>query len=407
MADGVRGGNGSLAYALVFLLGALIAAGSTAALRFRPNPSRVTSRRDQHRRLLDKPRVGGLAIFLAFLLAPLIGSALVGDVADIIDDDWQALAAPLLGGAIIVTLGAYDDVWVADFKLKFLGQAAAGLLLFLMDYRIDEIGIPWGNGSIDIDTGFLALPLTLFWVMLASNAVNLIDGKDGVAGGVGVIAAVALAAVALDVGRDLQALMLLALAGATLGFLPFNFPPARRFLGDSGALFIGFSVAAISIEGARGPGGAMFIAIPILVLGFPLVDTVLAAVRRLLESRHPFFGDEDHIHHRIERVLGFGPSLLVVSLWVISAVFAAAGVALHTIEGFVMEVIAFGVFAGLVLGIIVALEYHGSMWNAPRMRPVRKGLGLGLDPSGIPTFDPTVVRPREPIVADTDDEAQR
>ncbi|MEX2237896.1 MAG: MraY family glycosyltransferase [Dehalococcoidia bacterium] len=391
-----------MSYALVFVLGALVAALCTAFMRFRPNPARLGSRRDQHRRLLDKPRVGGLAIFVAFLLAPLLAAALSSGVSAIIDGNWEALAAPYLAGAIIVTLGAYDDVWVADFKTKFMGQAIAGLILFVMDYRVDELGIPWGSGSIDFQTGFIALPLTLFWVMLVSNALNLVDGKDGVAGGVGVIAALALAVVALDVDNDLHGLMLLALAGATLGFLPFNFPPARRFLGDSGALFLGFTVAALSIEGARGPGGAIFFAIPILVLGFPLLDTSLAALRRFLESRHPFFGDEDHIHHRIERVLGFGPRQLVVSLWAISALFAAAGLSLHLIEGFLIEIIAFSAFAGLIVGIIVALEYHGSMWNAPRMHPVRRKLGLTAEE--IPAFDPALVNPREPIPAARDED---
>lgn len=394
-----------MSYAIVFLLGALLAALATATMRFRPNLSRLTSRRDQHRRLRDKPRVGGLAIFLAFVMAPLLAAALFSDVADIVETDWEALAAPLIAGGIIVVLGAYDDVWVADFKTKFMGQALAGVVLFLMDYRIDELGIPWGSGSVEFGTGWAALPLTLFWVILVSNAVNLVDGKDGVAAGVGVIATSALAIVALDVDRDLQALLLFALAGATLGFLPFNFPPARRLLGDSGALFIGFTVAALSIEAARGPGGAMFFAIPILVLGFPLFDTLLAAVRRFLESRHPFFGDEDHIHHRIERVLGFGPRQLVISLWGITALFAAAGLSLHLIEGFVMEVLAFTTFAGLILGITVALEYHGSMWNAPRLHPIRRRLGLRTDQ--IPAFDPAEVSPREAVAPVSDDDSLR
>jgi UDP-GlcNAc:undecaprenyl-phosphate/decaprenyl-phosphate GlcNAc-1-phosphate transferase len=391
-----------LSYAIVFMLGMVVAEVTTWALRFRPSPSHLSTRRDQHRRLLDKPRVGGLSIFIAFLLSPLVAAALVGDVSDIIGDDWEAFAAPYLAGAIIVTLGAYDDVWVADFKVKFLGQGLAGFVLFLMHYRIDELGVPWGSGSVDFSTGMLALPLTLFWVMLVSNALNLVDGKDGVAGGVGLIAAAALAVVALDVNRDLQALLLFALAGAILGFLPFNFPPAKRFLGDSGAMFIGFTVAALSIEAARGPGGAMFFAIPILILGFPLLDTTLAALRRFLESRHPFFGDEDHVHHRIERVLGFGPQRLVVALWFVSALFAAAGLVLHLIEGFYAEVAALATFALLLVGIVVALEYHGSMWNAPRLHPVRRK--LGLRPDEITAFDPSLVSPREPVGAGRDDE---
>ena len=390
-----------MSYAIVFAIGALLAALSTGLLRFRPNPERLTSRRDQHRRLRDKPRVGGLAIFMAFLLAPLVAAAVFDDVSHIVDDDWQALAAPYLAGAIIVGLGAYDDVWVADFKVKFLGQGMAGLALFLMDYRIDEIGLPWGSGSLEFSTGYLALPLTLFWVILVSNAVNLVDGKDGVAAGVGLIAAAALAVVALDVDRDMQGLLLFALAGALLGFLPFNFPPARRFLGDSGALFIGFTIAALSIEGARGPGGAIFLAIPVLILGFPLVDTALAAIRRFLESRHPFFGDEDHVHHRIERLLGYGPRQLVVALWAISGLFAAAGLTLHLIESFAAEVMALALFGGLLLAIVIALEYHGSMWNAPRLHPIRRRLGLHSD--DVPAFDPAVVTPRAPVSSSPDE----
>lgn len=362
-------------YLPAFLIAAAISAALTWLLGVHPGPTRKGSTPHRQRRR-GLPRVGGPAIFLALLLTPFLVAAFSADVSGLLSSDWEALAAPLLAGVVVLALGTYDDLRGADFRLKFVGQSLAGLVLFTMDYRVDAIGLPWGEGSLEFSTGYASLPLTLFWVVLLSNAVNLIDGKDGVAAGIGLLAAAVLAFVADDVGNRLAALLLFAVAGGALGFLPFNVPPARRYLGDSGALLLGFTIAALSIPGARGPSGALFLSIPVMALGFPLLDTALAVVRRFLDRHHVFFGDEDHIHHRVERVLGFGPRRLAAALYALSMVFGGSAYALHRIEGFPQEVAVFALFFGAIAAILFTLGYPESLWNAERVVPLRRRLGL-------------------------------
>src|SRR5262245_54027823 len=166
--------------------------------------------------------------------------------------------------------------------------------------------------------------------------MNLIDGKDGLATGVGIFAAAALAAVAANTNHPAVALLFVGLAGAGLGFLPFNLPPASLFLGDGGALVFGFLLSTLSIRGATGGGEEVFVAVPLLAMGFPVLDTLLAAARRVLDRRDPFRGDRDHIHHRLE-ALSLGPRGSLALLYALSASFAAAALATHYIDSLAIE----------------------------------------------------------------------
>jgi UDP-GlcNAc:undecaprenyl-phosphate GlcNAc-1-phosphate transferase len=200
-------------------------------------------------------------------------------------------------------------------------------------------------------------------VVFFTNAINLIDGRDGVAAGVAILCAITMAQVASHSEHPTVALLLVASAGGTLGFLPFNLPRASSYLGDSGALLLGFILGSLSIRASTGPTDAVFIAVPILALGFPVLDTSLAVVRRVLDRRNPFLGDLDHIHHRLERA-GFGPWGLLIVLYTITVLLSAAAIIVHYVEQVAVEAVVFAAFAALVAAILARLGYILSLWNS-------------------------------------------
>ncbi len=221
------------------------------------------------------------------------------------------------------------------------------------------------------------------WLWLVTNAVNVLDGHDGVAAGITALTAATLAWIAWDLDHVLVAILFAALAGAVTGFLPFNFPAASRFLGDSGAQLLGFLVGALSISGFVDETGRVPLYIPAVALMVPLLDISLAFTRRLLNGRHPFHADLDHIHHRIERMLGYGPRRLALSLYAFSALFAAAAVALHLLRGTAWVWLVALVVVGLVLSFIVRLRYHETLLTSLTVRRIRGRLkrSAGARPS--------------------------
>jgi UDP-GlcNAc:undecaprenyl-phosphate GlcNAc-1-phosphate transferase len=159
------------------------------------------------------------------------------------------------------------------------------------------------------------------------------------------------------------ALLLVALTGACLGFLPFNLPPASAFVGDSGAYVLGFIIATLSIRAATGPSEAVFIAVPLVALGYPLLDGVLAATRRALAGKHPMKGDEDHIHHRIERA-GAGPRGILVIIYALAAMFSLGAIALHYVDATVVEGLVLLSLMLMVGGTLLKLGYVVTIWNS-------------------------------------------
>jgi UDP-GlcNAc:undecaprenyl-phosphate GlcNAc-1-phosphate transferase len=271
----------------------------------------------------------------------------------------------------VFVTGLVDDWRAMTPWQKIAGQLIAGVAVFAAGYQLDAIGLPWGGA---LHLGWLALPATLLWVVFFTNAVNLIDGKDGLATGVGVFAAAALAAVAAHTHHPAVALLFVGLAGAGLGFLPFNLPPASLYLGDGGAMVFGFLLSTLSIRGATGTADEVFIGVPLLALGFPVVDTLLAAARRLLDRRDPFGGDLDHMHHRFE-ALNLGPRGSLALLYALSAAFAAAALGAHYIDSLVAEVmIVAGVFALIAL-VLTRLGYVMTLWNSERIVSLRRRVG--------------------------------
>lgn len=306
------------------------------------------------------PAVGGLAVFAAFAVTPFL-AALVSDRADFYFSGRHLEFFGFLGAAALVFFTGLVDDWRAMKPWqKLLGQSIAAVAVYAAGYQLSIIGLPWGGA---LHMGVLALPATVLYVVFFTNAINLIDGKDGVSTGVCILAAAALAAIAADTHHPAIALLLVGLAGAGLGFLPFNLPKASMIVGDSGALLMGFLLAAMSIRGTTGVEEAVFLSVPVLAMGLPVLDTVLSATRRLLDRRHPFARDTDHIHHRLE-ALGASPVGILVIVYALSALFAAAALATHYLHSFVLEALIFAGLVATVAVVLAKLGYIVSMWNS-------------------------------------------
>lgn len=316
----------------------------------------------------EKPRWGGLSIFLAFAITPFVASAISSQADELFTTKSGDFLGFLGACGLIFLVGFFDDWKEATWKQKLLVQVAAASAVYSAGYSIERMGLPWGG---EFDLGFMAPVVTVLWVVFFTNAINLIDGRDGVAAGVAIFAAVTLAQVASHSEHPTVALLLVAMAGGGLGFLPFNLPSASSYLGDSGALLLGFILGSLSIRASTGATESVFIAVPVVALGFPILDTVLAAVRRTLEGRHPLVGDVDHIHDRLERT-GFGPRGLLVVLYTITALFSGAAILLHYVEHFAVEVGVLLAVVAVVGLILTRLGYVLSLWNSEVVLRVRR-----------------------------------
>ncbi len=334
------------------------------------------------RGMAERPRWGGAAIFLAFAVTPFVASAFSEKASDLFSPKSGDFLAFLGACAFIFAVGFLDDWKVLSWRPKLLAQVAAASAVYAAGYEIDVVGLPWGP---NFGLGVLAPVVTVLWVVFFTNAINLVDGRDGVAAGVAILAAATLAQVAANANHPTVALLLTAMAGAGLGLLPFNLPRASVYLGDSGALLLGFILGSLSIRAATGGTDAVFIAVPVVALGFPILDTLLAVVRRVLDRRHPLLGDEDHIHHRLE-VAGFGPRGLLVVVYTVSALFSGGAILLHYVHVFVLEM---GVLVGIVLVvalILTRLGYVLSLWNSTSVVWLRRRLRW-LEESPASTLD--------------------
>lgn len=258
----------------------------------------------------DTPRLGGVGIFLSFLILSAVILLSRLELAE------AARYLPLLLGVVIIHfLGLLDDFINLIAPKKFFLQLLAALVVSLGPFKIDHLAMPFFDGSIAL--GWIAYPVTIVWIVSISNAINLIDGADGLAGGVSAIAALFIGTIAAHAGSMTLALLAFALVGSVVGFLVYNFPPARIFMGDSGSLLLGFLLATLPLLGFN--QGSGFPAIPVITLLFlPILDTIMAIVRRLSRGLPVHQADREHIHHRlIDR--GFGPRKLLLTIYSASA----------------------------------------------------------------------------------------
>jgi len=301
--------------------GALTPLVRKVALRFGALDHALTSRKVHGKAI---PRLGGIAIVLAFY-APLVALHFVQ--SDVGGRFWghPEKALGLLGGGLaIAALGVYDDLKGANARTKFLVQFAVAGAMYAVGFRIDSIANPWGA---PIALGWLGLPFTMLWIAGVVNALNLIDGLDGLAGGVALIAISTTLAMAVLRSQPLMLLFTAALAGAVLGFLFYNFNPATIFMGDTGSMFLGFVLATTAIQTNQKASTAVAIVLPIVALGVPIADTLLAMARRAARGAPLFSADRGHIHHRLLD-LGLSHRATVLVLYAASIALGAVSLAL-------------------------------------------------------------------------------
>ena len=257
------------------------------------------------------PRVGGISVTLAAMLA-LAGTAATGaaDAAEV-----QSWVPALLGGLLVFGVGLWDDLRPVRPGTKLVFQVAGACVVVVLGVRIEHVTLL----GTTLGLGLLAAPLTIVWIVGVTNAFNLMDGLDGLATGLAIIAAGTCAAVSIFRGDVQGGLLLVAFLGALCGFLPYNFNPATIFLGDSGSLVVGYVLAVTAITGLQKGATALAVAVPLLIFALPISETVLSVVRRTRGHgvRHVFAPDRGHMHHRL---LGLGLSHrnAVLLLYVVS-----------------------------------------------------------------------------------------
>jgi UDP-GlcNAc:undecaprenyl-phosphate/decaprenyl-phosphate GlcNAc-1-phosphate transferase len=271
------------------------------------------------------PRLGGTALAAGWGIAVLVCFHLPGKGSDTLADSGSRLWGMVLGSLALCVVGAVDDIRGVRAYHKLLAQVAIATVAYACGLRIDAISLPF---LPNLAMGVFALPVTVIWIVGVTNAVNLIDGLDGLAAGVGFFASLTCFVVALVAGNPFVALMTAALMGVLAGFLLFNFNPARIFMGDSGSYFIGFLLATLPIatERQQKASAAVSLLVPMLALGLPIFDTLLTMARRFLERRSMFSPDRGHIHHRLLD-LGLTHRRAVVLLYGVCVVFAASAIA--------------------------------------------------------------------------------
>ena len=305
-------------------------------------------------------RLGGLAVFAGFCL-PWLGFLLLKNrVAGIFAEYWEMFWALLAGGLAMLLLGIYDDLKGLKATPKFIVQTAVAVTLYYAGFKITRLTNPFGPA---IELEWLSLPISVLWMVGITNAINLLDGIDGLATGVTACIAMSLALINIVYGNVIVALLTLALAGACFGFLPFNSSPARIFLGDTGSLFMGLMLACIGILSLFKAATATFILVPVLIFGVPLFDTAAVMLGRLVRRRPLFEGDKTHVHHRLLRA---GMTHKEAAFYLYAVTLLLAGVAIFISFNQSAE----GVWYFGTLGLLVGT----GGWLAWRLRAFRPPL---------------------------------
>lgn len=307
--------------------------------------------RDVHRNPI--PRVGGIAIYATFMLViipDVVAQRLLGTRLGFGYYNIFAILAP---ACLMFVLGLIDDLHSVEPRLKFGVQIIAGLLLYYGGIRIWVFPTVSGYHQLH---GAISVVLTVFWVLLISNAFNLIDGLDGLSAGSALFSTLVVFVMSLLSGNIFVAITTAALAGAILGFLRYNFNPATVFLGDSGSLFLGFMLSAVSLNGGEKGTTAVAVAIPIVAFGLPLLDTVLSVFRRYLSGQPLFAADREHIHHKLLK-RGFTHKQAVVVLYGVSAALGMISLLLLHPSGGSVAVVLTVLGIGIAFGV-QHLGYH-------------------------------------------------
>jgi UDP-GlcNAc:undecaprenyl-phosphate/decaprenyl-phosphate GlcNAc-1-phosphate transferase len=349
-------------------LALILAGGSSVVLTY------IVRQRARHAGLFDRvdarkmhrseiPRVGGVAIVISVAVTMGILALLAGP--GVFTAGGSGLLVVLGGGLAIHLLGLYDDVWQVRARWKFIIQIAIALAVYALGVRVTTLSLPF-IGVVHLGA-IIGLLFTVLWLVGITNAFNLIDGLDGLASGAALFALTTMFVVASANGRPSAALVILILAGATAGFLFYNFHPATIFLGDSGSLFLGFMLAGVGLLSAQKSSTVVAVAIPVVSLGLPVLDTVLAVFRRFLRRQPIFAADRGHIHHRL---LGHGhsPRTVVLLLYAACAVLAMCAMLLVNEGGHVVVVLTLVGF-----GVLISVQRLGIFEFEEAARLVRMG----------------------------------
>ncbi len=363
------------------LIAFVIAACLTPAVRFvaiRHGAFDVagTLRRKVHAK--DVPRLGGIAIVLGFY-APLVGLLLVeSSMGRHFLHDPMLAYGMLGGGVVIAALGVADDIEGVSVRKKFLVQILVAVAVVALGFRIRFIALP----SLPVIDGVLVYPLSIVWIVGLTNAINLIDGLDGLAAGLAVLGLIPVVVIALVTGNLVLALLCCTLAASALGFLLFNFYPARIFMGDCGSMFLGFTLSLVTVQGsAKGPLVVSLLA-PILALGLPIMDTLLALSRRALLGRPLFAGDDEHIHHRLRRA-GLSHRGAVLTMYAVALLLAIGSlcILLYRQEALAVTLGATAVICAVLMrwiGYLPLRELRGVLRSSGETRVRNRGLYLKL-----------------------------
>ncbi|HYE11945.1 MAG TPA: MraY family glycosyltransferase [Patescibacteria group bacterium] len=289
------------------------------------------------------PRLGGIAIFIGFMAAVLVTFQMD-----------TRLISVLAGGVVIVIMGYFDDIKPLSAKVKLLVQIMAAAIVVYGGVKINMVTNPlsyiYEGADPYIRLGIWSYPLTLVWIVGITNAINLIDGLDGLAAGVSTISALTLTVVAIFLDQSYIALLAATLAGATIGFLPYNFNPAKIFMGDTGALFLGYMLSVLSVMGVVKSAAALSILVPIFAIGLPIFDTFMAIIRRALSGKPFMEADKGHLHHKLLDI-GLSQKQAVLTLYSISAVLGFSAIALVEANLKVAGILVLAVFFLASLGV--------------------------------------------------------
>lgn len=293
--------------------------------------------RKVHTKLM--PRLGGLAIF--------IGVAVGYFISGLYNEHIYSIT---LGGILIIALGILDDKYQISAKVKFAGQLAVAILIVQSGLTIDFIYIPFAD---KIDVGFFSIPITILWIVGITNAINLIDGLDGLAAGISSICIATIAFMAAMNGNILIFTIAIVVLASTLGFLFYNFHPAKIFMGDTGSLFLGYIIAILSLLGLYKSVTLFSFVVPIIILGVPVFDTTFAIIRRIVNKKPISAPDKSHLHHRI-MALGFSHRSTVLIIYALGIIFSVCGLVFSkaTLWGSIFIIVGLLLVTSLIAEII-------------------------------------------------------
>ena len=289
------------------------------------------------------PRLGGLAIYVGFMAAVLFCVPVRHELLGL-----------LLGCTAIVALGIWDDICNIPAKVKLVGQIVAACIPIAFGIQIEWLTNPFG--TLIVLPELVAIPVTIFWIIGFTNTVNLIDGLDGLAAGVSFIASVSMFLLAYTMNQYLPAMIIVAMAGAALGFLQYNFNPAKIFMGDTGSMLLGYTMAVAAVLGLVKTAATIALVVPLIALGLPILDTLFAIIRRKMSGVPIFQPDKGHLHHRL-LALGMSQKQAVLIMYFVSIVLGivalfVANVSYQTGIATVLVVLAVIIYTAKRLGIL-------------------------------------------------------